>query len=79
MVAAAAETPAAPAAQKASNRSTSNAVKPTTTNSPSTASLMITMMVLTRADSLAPRTSRSMQSSTSTTAGRLIHPVGPSS
>ena len=37
---------------------------------------MTTMIVFTSADSLAPRTSSSVQSTTSTTAGRLIRPVG---
>ena len=79
IVAAAALIPAAPAPQKSSKWSPLNAVNPMITNSISTASLMITMTVLTSADSLAPRISSIMHISTSTTAGRLISPVTLSS
>ena len=75
IVAAAALMPAAPVSQKSSKWSALNAVKPMTTNSISTLSLISTMTVLTRADSLAPRISSTMHISTSTTAGRLMMPV----
>ena len=49
-------------------------VSPITTNSTSTPILIITMIALTVADSLAPRISRDALSNTSTMAGRLITP-----
>jgi hypothetical protein len=45
-----------------------------TMNIASTASLITTMIALTRADSLAPRISSSMHRPTSTTAGRFTTP-----
>src|SRR5690349_4677499 len=48
--------------------------RPTTTNSASTPSLIITMIALILADSLAPRRSSSVQSQINTTAGRLNTP-----
>lgn len=79
IVAAAALTPAGPAAQKLSNRSAWKAVKAMTTNISSTPSLIRTMIVLARADSVTPRISSSMHRNTSTTAGRLMMPVTLSS
>ena len=51
-----------------------NAVNAMMTNISSTPSLMITMMVFTRADSLAPRISSSAHMMMRMTAGRLIVP-----
>ena len=75
IVPAAALMPAGPASQKPLKWSASKAVMPMTTNISSTVSLIITMIVFTRADSLAPRMSSTMHISTSTTAGRLMIPV----
>ena len=79
MVPAAAVMPADPDAQKLSNRSAWNAESPMTMNRPRTLSLMSTMTVLTLADSLAPRISRSVHRKTRTMAGRFTSPVVPSS
>ena len=48
--------------------------RPSTMNSSSTPSLIITMIALIRADSLAPRSSSDAQSTIRITAGRLITP-----
>ena len=79
IVPAAALMPADPDAKKLSKRSASNAVSPMTMNSTRTLSLMSTMIVLTLADSLAPRISSSVHRTTRTMAGRLTRPVVPSS
>ena len=78
IVPAAALMPADPDAQKLSKRSAWNAVSPITMNITSTPSLMSTMTVLTRADSLAPRISSSVHIATRTIAGRLTRPLVPS-
>ena len=75
IVPAAALMPADPDAQKLSNRSALNAVRPITMNITRTLSLTRTMIVLTRADSLAPRISNKVHSTTSTIAGRFTRPV----
>ena len=75
IVAAAALMPDAPESQKFEKWSALKAVSPMITNIISTPSLMITMTVLTIADSLAPRISRIVHIRISTTAGRLIRPV----
>ena len=59
MVLAAAAMPAEPESQKPAKWSVLNAVNAITTNRSSTPSLMSTMIVLTKADSLAPRISSS--------------------
>ena len=71
---AAALTPAAPNGAKSANRSVWNAVNAITANITSTPSLMTTMMLLTLADSLAPRISSSAHSMTRTRAGRFTTP-----
>ena len=79
IVPAAALTPAAPAPRSCRTGRSRTRVSPMTMNSTSTASLMITMTVLTLADSLAPRSSSRLHRKTSTIAGRLISPVVSSS
>ena len=64
--------------KKLSKRSASNAVSPMMMNITRTLSLMSTMIVLTLADSLAPRISSSVHRPTSTIAGRLTRPFVPS-
>ena len=78
IVPAAALMPADPDAKKLSKRSASNAVSPIKMNITRTVSLMSTMIVLTLADSLAPRISSSVHKATSTIAGRLTSPLVPS-
>ena len=74
IVPAAAPIPETPNGAKSLRLPESNAVKPMTMNMPSTDSLMMTMTVLTAADSLAPRISNSAQSAIRMTAGRLSTP-----
>ena len=74
MVPAAAVTPPTPEPKKLLKWSPLKAVMAMTTKSTSTASLMMTMIALIRADSVAPRSSSSMHKKTSTTAGRLMMP-----
>ena len=74
MVPAAALMPATPKGAKLANRSVLNAENAITANITSTPSLMMTMTVLTAADSLAPRTSNSAHSATTTAAGTLKTP-----
>ncbi len=74
IVLAAAVIPAKPACQKSAKWSVVNAVNAMRTNIASTQSLMITMTVLTVADSLAPRISNSAHMTISTMAGRLTMP-----
>ena len=76
MMAAAARTPPLPCGANGCRLSALKAVKASTMNNPSTASLMTTMMLLRVAVSLTPRTSRQVMASTMTTAGRLMPPSG---
>ena len=76
MMAAAARTPPLPCGANGCRLSALKAVKASTMNNPSTASLMTTMMLLRVAVSLTPRTSRKVMASTMTTAGRLKPPSG---
>jgi hypothetical protein len=73
-VLAAAVIPAQPESQKPAKWSVLNAVNAMTINISSTPSLVITMTVLTKADSLAPRMSNSAHMMIRMTAGRLIMP-----
>ncbi len=66
--------PPKPLSQKPAKWSVLNAVNATATNKPSTHSLRITITVLTAADSLAPRISRSAHMMMRTMAGRLTMP-----
>jgi hypothetical protein len=66
--------PAMPLSQKPWKWSALNAVSAMMMNIPSTPSLISTMIVLTKADSLAPRISSSMHITISKTAGRLTMP-----
>src|SRR3954464_3840335 len=74
MIPAAALMPWKPSGAKCDRWSESQPWSPTTTNSASTPSLISTMIALTFADSLAPRSSSDAQSQISTTAGRLNTP-----
>lgn len=74
MMPAADVTPSKPNGVKSDRLSESQPVAPTTMNSRSTPSLIITMIALTFADSLAPRISSDMHSSTRMTAGTLKKP-----
>ena len=74
MVAAPAVIPAKPAFQNPAKWSVVNAVKAIATNNASTPNLMITMTVLTVADSLAPRISSSAHMTIKSMAGRLTMP-----
>ena len=73
--------PAKPFSQNPAKWSVVNAVNAIATKSASTPNLMITMMVFTVADSLAPRISSSAHIVISNTAGRLtmpgFHPTAP--
>lgn len=66
--------PCTPNGRKSEKLPESNAVKAIATNMPRTAILMMTMIALARADSLAPRMSSSAHIATSTTAGRFRTP-----
>lgn len=70
----AAQTPAAPNGAKSDRLSVFQLVMPTTTNRMRTPILISTMIELARPDSLVPRMSSSMHSSTRTMAGRLSQP-----
>src|ERR671915_11695 len=74
MMLAAVITPPAPNGAKSDRLSEFQPVTPTTTKSTSTPILISTMAALTLADSLAPRISSSVHSTTSAIAGRLITP-----
>ena len=74
IVPAAAVIPPLPEPMKLLKWSPCHAVNAITEKMSSTPSLMRTMIVLTRADSVAPRSSRSMHRRTRTTAGRLMSP-----
>ena len=74
MMPAAALMPWKPSGAKFDRLSDSQPVTPTAMNKISTATLIITMIALIFADSLAPRSSRSAQSQISSTAGKLNTP-----